>query len=61
MTTGKLKHAWPEFLSKCDICGKNRNQKVHAKCSKIRQERHAQQLLDEAFDNLLMDDKKVRQ
>lgn len=50
---GKLKHARPELLSMCDICGRARSVKVHTRCSKIRQERHAQRLRDEAFDNHL--------
>lgn len=38
----------------CDMCNdRARSVKVHAKCSKIRQERHAQKLRDEAFDNHL--------
>ena len=48
----------PDFLSKCDICGRQRSVKVHKRCSRIRQEQHAQILLNEEFDNLLMDDKK---
>lgn len=51
---GKLKHARPELLSICDICGRARSVKVHTRCSKIRQERHAQALRDQAFDTLLM-------
>lgn len=51
---GKLKHNCPDFPSKCDICGLQRSRKVHAKCSKIRQERHAQMLRNEEFDTLLM-------
>lgn len=57
---GKLQERCPDFPSKCDICGKPRNQMVHKKCSKIRQERHAQILRNEEFDNLLMDDKKEK-
>lgn len=55
---GKLQAGCPDLPARCDICNRPRNQKVHGRCSRIRQERHAQQLRDEAFDNLLMNDKK---
>lgn len=58
MKNGKLKSGCPDLPSRCDVCNKPRNLKVHARCSKIRQDRHAQQLRDEAFDNALMFDKK---
>lgn len=55
---GKLFCGAVEMPSKCDICGKPRNQKVHTKCSKIRQKQHEQILLNEEFDRLLMFDLK---
>lgn len=53
MKSGKLKAGCADLPSRCDVCNKPRNKPVHARCSKIRQERHAQQLRDEAFDNHL--------
>lgn len=58
MKSGKLKSGCPDLPYTCDICRRPRSLKVHFKCSKIRQERHAQALINEAFDNMLMDDKK---
>lgn len=55
---GKLQSGCADLPYTCDVCHRPRSLKVHTRCSKIRQERHAQQLRDEAFDNLLMDDKK---
>jgi hypothetical protein len=58
---GKLQERCPDFPSKCDICGKPRNNRGgHIRCSKVRQERHAQMLRNEEFDNLLMDDKREK-
>ncbi len=50
---GKLQSGCPDLPYTCDVCNRPRCLKVHTKCSKIRQERHAQQLRDEAFDNHL--------
>lgn len=36
---GKLKENCPDFPSSCNICGKQRSQGNHQRCSKIRQER----------------------
>lgn len=58
MRTGKLRAGAFELSSKCDICGKNRAAGNHQKCSRKRQRIHEQILLNEDFDNLLMDDKK---
>jgi len=55
---GKLKSNCPDFPSRCDVCNKQRSQGKHYKCSRIRQERHAQALRNEEFDRLLMFDKK---
>lgn len=55
---GKLKSNCPEFPSKCDICGKQRSQGNHKRCSQKRQEMHQQILRNEEFDRLLMFDKK---
>lgn len=55
---GKLKSNCPEFPSRCDVCHKQRSQGKHYKCSRIRQERHAQILRNEEFDRLLMFDKR---
>lgn len=51
---GKLQSGCPDLPYTCDVCHRPRSLKVHARCSKIRQERHAQALRDEAFDTLLM-------
>lgn len=50
---GKLQSGCPDLPYTCDVCGRPRSIKVHKRCSKIRQERHAQQLRNEAFDNHL--------
>jgi hypothetical protein len=50
---GKLRVYGMRLPYTCDVCNRPRSLKVHTRCSKIRQERHAQQLRDEAFDNHL--------
>ena len=60
MRTGKLTLGHHEFPFKCDICGKARNLKVHTKCSKIRQQKHEQMILDAELDRLMMFDLKGR-
>lgn len=55
-----LKSKIPDHPYKCEVCKGHRGHGDHSKCSRIRQDRHAQVLRDEAFDNLLMDDKKGR-
>jgi len=42
----------------CDVCNKNRSQGNHQRCSKIRQQRHADMVRNEELDRLLMFDKK---
>lgn len=56
MRKGKLTLGHHELPFKCDICGKARNLKVHAKCSKIRQQKHEQMILDAELDRLMMFD-----
>lgn len=55
---GKLKSNCPDFPSKCDICKRQRSQGNHKRCSKIRQQRHADMVRDEEADRALMFDKK---
>lgn len=55
---GKLRAGCLDLSLECDVCHKNRSRGSHDKCSKIRQQRHAQILLNEEFDRLLMFDKK---
>ena len=55
---GKLSAGCIDLPSNCDICGKKRSAANHSRCSRIRQERHAQVLRNEEFDKLLMSDKK---
>lgn len=55
---GKLKSNCPEFPSKCDICDRQRSQGNHKRCSKIRQQLHADMVRDEEADRELMFDKK---
>lgn len=57
---GKLQANCPDLPYICDICGRHRSIRIHMKCSKIRQERHAQILRNEAFDTMLMFDKKEK-
>ena len=58
MRLGKLKAGCQDLPYTCDICHRPRCLKVHTKCSKIRQERHAK---DEEPRNLMTDDKKGEQ
>lgn len=58
MRKGKLTLGHHELPSRCDVCNRPRNQKVHAKCSKIRQQKHEQMILDAELDRLMMFDVK---
>lgn len=42
----------------CDVCGENRYRGNHRRCSRIRQQRHADRLRDDEHDRSLMDDGK---
>lgn len=61
MTTpnhGKLNSGCLELPTVCDVCGNARGTNKHKRCSKIRQARHAQAILNDEFDRMLMFDKK---
>lgn len=53
---GKLNAGYLELPSKCDVCGNARGTNKHKRCSKIRQQRHA-----EDADRAMMFDKKEDQ
>lgn len=55
---GKLNAGYLELPSKCDVCGNARGTNKHKRCSKIRQQRHADMVRDEEADRALMFDKK---
>ena len=43
MSTGKMQFGSFEFETRCNICGRQRNQGSHQKCSKEKQRRRVEQ------------------